>query len=107
MSKENSTAAPNVCENVNTENDATAYSSGEYVTFHITSKDGRDVEMAVVDEFDIENRHYVVSSVVEDDVIQTDGQYIYQCHLKGGDFTVEPILDPKEFEHVTRAYMEM
>ena len=81
MNTENNTAAPNGGGNVNTEN--------------------------VVDEFDIENRHYVVSSVVEDDVIQTDGQYIYQCHLKGGDFTVEPILDPKEFEHVTRAYMEM
>ena len=39
-----------------------AYESGEYVTFHVTARDGRDVEMAVVDEFDIENRHYVVSS---------------------------------------------
>ena len=52
-----------------------AYESGEYVTFHITARDGRDVEMAVVDEFDIENRHYVVSSVVENDEIQTEGQY--------------------------------
>lgn len=89
------------------ETDKTAYDSGEYVTFHVTASDGRDVEMAVVDEFDIENRHYVVSSVVEDDVIRTDGQYIYQCHIKGDDFTVEPILDPKEFERVSRAYIEM
>ena len=29
-------------------------------------------DMAVVDEFDIENRHYVVSSVVEDDVIKAE-----------------------------------
>lgn len=83
------------------------YESGEYVTFHVTASDGREVEMAVVDEFDIENRHYVVSCVVEDDVIKTDGQYIYQCHVKGDDFTVEPILDPKEFERVTRAYMKL
>ena len=27
----------------------------EYITFHVTSKDGADVEMAVVDEFDFEN----------------------------------------------------
>ena len=71
-----------------------AYESGEYVTFH-------------VDEFDIENRHYVVSSVVENDEIRTDGQYIYQCHIKDDDFTVEPILDPKEFERVSRAYMKL
>ncbi len=84
-----------------------AYESGEYVTFHITAMDGRDVEMAVVDEFDIQNRHYVVSCVVEGDEIKADGQYIYQCHVKGDDFTVEPILDPKEFERVSRAYLEM
>lgn len=84
-----------------------SYESGEYVTFHVTARDGRDVEMAVVDEFDIENRHYVVGSVVEDDVILTEGQYIYQCHIKGDDFTVEPILDPKEFERVSRAYMKL
>ena len=89
------------------ENNTPAFESGEYVTFHITTKDGRDVEMAVVDEFDIENRHYVVSSVVENDEIRTDGQYIYQCHIKDDDFTVEPILDPKEFERVSRAYMKL
>ena len=87
--------------------DEKTYENGEYVTFHVTASDGRDVEMAVVDEFDIENRHYVVGCVVVDDEIQTDGQYIYQCHIKGDDFTVEPILDPKEFERVSRAYMKL
>lgn len=28
----------------------------EYVTFHVTSKEGADIEMAVVDEFDFENK---------------------------------------------------
>ena len=41
----------------------------EYVTFHITARDGSDVEMAVVDEFDFEKKHYVVGAVVKDDVI--------------------------------------
>ena len=31
----------------------------EYVTFHITARDGSDVELAVVDEFDFEDKHYV------------------------------------------------
>ena len=89
------------------ENNTPAYESGEYVTFQVTAKDGREVEMAVVDEFDIENRHYVVSSVVKDDVIKAEEQYIYQCHVKGDDFTVEPITDPKEFEWVARAYSKL
>ena len=41
----------------------------EYATFHITAKDGSDVEMAVVDEFDFEDKHYVVGAVVKDDTI--------------------------------------
>lgn len=89
------------------ENNTPGFENGEYVTFHVTTKDGKDVEMAVVDEFDIENRHYVVSSVVEDDTIKVDGQYIYRCHVKDDDFTVELISDPKEFERVARAYSEM
>ena len=89
------------------EQETTQYEIGEYVTFHVTARDGRDVEMAVVDEFDIENRHYVVGSVVEDDEIKADGQYIYRCHIKDDDFTVEPILDPKEFDRVSRAYMKL
>ncbi|HAB94909.1 MAG TPA: hypothetical protein DCF49_09200 [Lachnospiraceae bacterium] len=92
---------------MDTEHNEKTYESGEYVTFHVTARDGRDVEMAVVDEFDIENRHYVVSCVVEGDEIRTDGQYIYRCHIKGDDFTTEPILDPKEFERVSRAYLKM
>ena len=89
------------------EQEKTQYEIREYVTFHVTARDGRDVEMAVVDEFDIENRHYVVGSVVEDDEIKADGQYIYRCHIKDDDFTVEPILDPKEFDRVSRAYMKL
>jgi len=89
------------------EQEKTQYEIGEYVTFHVTARDGRDVEMAVVDEFDIETRHYVVGSVVEDDEIKADGQYIYRCHIKDDDFTVEPILDPKEFDRVSRAYMKL
>ena len=46
----------------------------EYVTFHVTAKDGSDVEMAVVDEFDYEEKHYVVGAVVKDDTIDDEGR---------------------------------
>ena len=48
----------------------------EYLTFHITTKDGTDVEMAVMDEFDFEDKHYVVGALIQDDTIVDDGRYI-------------------------------
>ena len=51
---------------------------GEYVTFNVIAKDGSEVEMALMDEFDFEGKHYVVGAVIKDDVIQEDGLYIYR-----------------------------
>ena len=63
----------------------------EYVTFHVTASDGSDVEMAVVDEFDFEDKHYVVGAVVTDDTIDDEGRYIYESIMDGDDFTVKKI----------------
>ena len=79
----------------------------EYVTFSVTASDGRTVEMAVMDEFDFEHKHYVVSAVVKDDVIQEDGTYIYRCIIKGDDFTVEKIKDADEYQKIAQAYMDI
>lgn len=79
----------------------------EYVTFHVTAKDGSDVEMAVVDEFDFENKHYVVGAVVENDEIKSDGQYIYRCVIKDDEFTVQKITREFEYNKVVEAYMNM
>lgn len=79
----------------------------EYITFHVTAKDGSDVEMAVMDEFDYDHKHYVVGAVVKDDVIDEEGQYIYRCKVQGEDFTAEKITDVKEYEAVVKAYMDM
>lgn len=79
----------------------------EYVIFHVTAKDGSDVEMAVVDEFDFENKHYVVGAVVKDDTILDDGRYIYQSIEDGDDFTVEKIKREFDYNRIAKAYMEM
>ena len=79
----------------------------EYTTFFITSKDGRQVEMAVVDEFDYGKRHYVVSAVVENDTISDEGQFIYRCRIREDGFDVEQITGKTEYEEVTKAYLEM
>ena len=79
----------------------------EYITFHVTSKDGADVEMAVVDEFDFENLHYVVGALVEGDTINEDGLYIYRSIIEGDDFKVEKIAREFDYNRIAKAYMEM
>ena len=83
------------------------FDEAEYVTFHVTAKDGSDVEMAVVDEFDFENKHYVVGAVVKDDEIDDSGRYIYRAVGEGDDFTVKKITREFEYNRVVEAYMEM
>ena len=79
----------------------------EYVTFTTTTKDGKEIEMAVVDEFDFENKHYVAASVIKEDEVQVDGIYIYRCIIKGDDFKIEKITKQFEYKQVVEAYMNM
>ena len=79
----------------------------DYLTFHVTAKDGSDVEMAVVDEFDFENKHYVVGAVVQDDTILDEGRYIYRSVIDEDDFTVEKITREFEYNRIAQASMNM
>lgn len=79
----------------------------EYITFTTTSKDGSEVEMAVMDEFDFEGKHYVVGAVIKDDTIQDDGRYIYESVVKGDEFAVEKIKREFDYKRIAQAYMEM
>lgn len=79
----------------------------EYVTFNVTAKDGSEVEMAVVDEFDFEEKHYVVGAVVQDDVILDDERYIYLSIIDGDDFNVEKIEEEEEYGRIAEAYLQM
>ena len=79
----------------------------EYVTFHVTARDGSAVELAVVDEFDFEDKHYVVGAVVEDDTINDEARYIYLSKIEGDDFTVEKIEKEFEYNRIAQAYLHM
>ncbi|MCQ2501094.1 MAG: DUF1292 domain-containing protein [Lachnospiraceae bacterium] len=79
----------------------------EYVTFQITARDGSEVEMAVVDEFDYKKKHYVVACVVKDDLIDESGQYIYQAIVDGDDFKVVKITNAIDYQKIAEAYMQM
>lgn len=79
----------------------------EYVTFTVTTKEGTEVEMAVVDEFDFKNKHYVVGALIEGDTINEDGMYIYKSVIEGDDFTVEKITSEVEYKQVAEAYLKL
>lgn len=79
----------------------------EYVTFYVTAKDGSEVELAVVDEFDFEDNHYVVGAVVEGDTINDEARYIYLSKIEGDDFTVEKIAKEFDYNRIANAYLHM
>ena len=79
----------------------------EFAIFTVTTKDGAEVEMAVVDEFDFEDEHYVVGALIAGDTIVGEGRYIYRSVINGEDFTVEKIKKEFDYNRIARAYMEM
>ena len=79
----------------------------EYNTFTVTTKEGTEVEMAVIDEFEYERKHYVVGAIIENDTINEDGMYIYRSVINGEEFSVEKIDSEAEYMKVAEAYMEM
>ena len=78
-----------------------------YATFIVTNKEGEEVELAVVDEFDFEHKHYVVGALIEGDTINEDGLFIYKAKITEDDFTVEKITNKLDYEKISKAYMEM
>ena len=79
----------------------------EYATFTVTNKEGEEVELGVVDEFDFEHKHYVVGALIEGDTINEDGLFIYKAKITEDDFTVEKIANKLDYEKISKAYMEM
>lgn len=79
----------------------------EYATFKTTNKEGEELELAVVDEFDFENKHYVVGALIEGDTINEEGLYIYKAQITDDDFTVEKIKNQVDYQKIARAYMEL
>lgn len=79
----------------------------EYATFTVTNKEGEEVELAVVDEFDFEHKHYVVGALIEGDTINEDGLFIYKAKITEDDFSVEKITNKLDYEKISKAYMEM
>lgn len=79
----------------------------EYNTFTTTNKDGNEIEMAIVDEFEFEHKHYVVGALIEGNTINEDGFFIFRVKEMGEDIKVEKISNPTEYQKIAQAYMEI
>ena len=78
----------------------------EYVTFTVDDREGNEVELAVVDEFEFEHKNYVAAAKVEGDTVSEDGIYIYRVKA-GEEFAVEKITNQIDYRKIAEAYMEM
>lgn len=79
----------------------------EYATFTTTNKEGNEIEMAVMDEFEFEHKNYVVGALIEENTIQEDGLFIFRVKEIGEDIQVEKISSQTEYQKIAQAYMEM
>ena len=79
----------------------------EYATFVTTNKEGKEIEMAVMDEFEFEHKNYVVGALIEENTINEDGLFIFRVKEMGEDIKVEKIPNQTEYQKIAQAYMEM
>ena len=78
----------------------------DYTVFMTKTSDGREVEMAVIDEFEFENKYYVAAALVDGDTINADGLYIYRAKIENGEFKAEKIHLAVDYKRICEAYME-
>lgn len=72
----------------------------EYDTVMIPLSNGREQEFAIMEEFDFEEKHYIVVSAVIKEEIQA-GLYIYRAADSDGGLEISRIEDEEEFARVT------
>jgi hypothetical protein len=74
-----------------------------YDTVMITVSGGTEKEFAIMEEFDFEEKHYIVVAPVENDQVQ-EGLYIYGAVISGEEVEVFQIEDAEEFTKVSSYY---
>jgi len=75
----------------------------EYETVMIPLLSGKEQEFAIMEEFDLDEKHYIVVSPVINDEIQ-EGFYIYRSVSLGEELEISRIEDEAEFARVTEYF---
>lgn len=78
----------------------------EYETFEMEI--GEEVkEFAIIEEFKVENKHYVAAAPVVDDTISADGCYLFRSLKIENEICIEKIASKEEYEKVSEVYMAL
>lgn len=83
------------------------YVGEEFETFLTTSKSGEELEMAVIDKFEYEGKHYVVASLVVDDEVDDSNCFVYRSIKLGEEIQVSKIEDIDEYERISSYYLSL
>ena len=75
----------------------------EYDTVMIPLSSGKEQEFAIMEEFDLDEKHYIVVSPVMNVEIQ-EGFYIYRTITVGDELEISRIEDADEFARVTEYF---
>lgn len=76
----------------------------EYETFMETTSKGEEVEMAIVDRFVFEDKHYVVAALVQGDEISEEGYFVYRSSMVNGELEIKKIDDADEYTRIAEYY---
>ena len=78
----------------------------EFDTFEM-EMGGEVKEFAIVDEFQVESKHYVAAALVVDDTVSNDGCYLFKSVKEDNEICIEKIADKDEYEKVSAVYLEL
>lgn len=76
----------------------------DYEVFDDVTKDGEEIELAIVDRFIFEEKNYVVAALVEGDEINEEGLFVYRSTRVGDDIIIKKIEDMEEYSRVADYY---
>ena len=78
----------------------------EYETFTL-DMNGKEVEFAIIEEFELEGKNYILCSEVVDDEIRDEDLYLFRAKTEGNEIEVESIESEEEYNHIVEEYYKI
>lgn len=78
----------------------------EYETFTL-DMNGKEVEFAITEEFDLEGKHYILCGEVVGDEINDEDLYLFRATMDGDEIEVDSIETEEEYNHIVEEYYKL
>ena len=75
----------------------------EFDTF-VLDMNGKEVEFAITEEFDFEDKHYILCGEVNGEEINDEEVYLFRAIMEEEEITVESIETEEEYDRIVEAY---